>query len=413
MIRKLRLKLVALSMAALFALLAGIIAGMNVINYNAVVSEADNTLTLLAKNGGVFPDFEGGGGKGGLPPHMSPEAPYETRYFSVLLNENGEVLQTDTGRIKAVDSEMAIAYANLVVSRGTERGFAEHYRFMRTAEGAGARITFLDCGRSLESFRSFLLVSVGMALAGYLLFFFVILFFSGRIIRPVAESYEKQKRFITDAGHEIKTPLTVIKADEDVLEMDYGENEWLRDIQKQAARLTALTNDLVSLSRMEEAKDALQRIEFPFSDVVEEAAASFQALTQTRDMPFRVHIQPTLSLTGDEKAIHQLVGILLDNALKYSPPKSAVSLTLERQGKTARLSVCNGTESLIPKESLPLLFERFYRTDPSRNSQTGGHGIGLSLAKAIVEAHGGRIQARSDKDPDGAPRLTVTASFPL
>ena len=137
MIKKLRLKLVALSMAALFALLAGIIAGMNVINYNAVVSEADATLTLLAKNGGAFPDFEGGGGKGGLPPHMSPEAPYETRYFSVLLNENGEVLQTDTGRIKAVDSEMAIAYANLVVSRGTERGFAEHYRFMRTAEGAG------------------------------------------------------------------------------------------------------------------------------------------------------------------------------------------------------------------------------------------------------------------------------------
>lgn len=413
MIKKLRLKFVALSMAALFALLAGIIAGMNVINYNAVVSEADGTLSLLARNGGVFPDFEGGGGKGGLPPHMSPEAPYEARYFSVLLNEDGEVLQTDTGRIKAVDSEAAAAYANLVASRGEERGFVAHYRFLRTAEGTGARITFLDCGRQLDSFRTFLFASAGMGLAGYLLFFFVILFFSGKIIRPVAESYEKQKRFITDAGHEIKTPLTVIKADADVLEMDYGENEWLRDIQKQAVRLTALTNDLVSLSRMEEAKDALQRIEFPFSDVVEEAASSFQALAQTRGRPFRVNIQPMLSLTGDEKAIHQLVGILLDNALKYSPKNSAVSLTLERQGKNARLSVCNGTESLIPRERLPLLFERFYRMDPSRNSQTGGHGIGLSLAKAIVEAHGGRIQARSDNGPDGAPRLTITASFPL
>ena len=137
----------------------------------------------------------------------------------------------------------------------------------------------------------------------------------------------------------------------------------------------------------------------------------FTQAAETLDQELAEKIDGILAAHGGDPT--QLVGILLDNALKYSPPKSAVSLTLERQGKTARLSVRNGTQSLIPKESLPLLFERFYRTDPSRHSQTGGHGIGLSLAKAIVEAHGGRIQARSDKDPDGAPRLTVTASFPL
>ncbi|MFQ9800920.1 MAG: sensor histidine kinase [Clostridia bacterium] len=186
----------------------------------------------------------------------------------------------------------------------------------------------------------------------------------------MAESYEKQKQFITDAGHEIKTPLTIIKADTDVLEMDFGENEWLSDIRKQTVRLTSLTNDLVYLSRMEEAGDSMAMIEFPFSDVVGEAAASFQALAQTQGKEFQCDIQPMLSLNGNEKAIQQLVGILLDNALKYSPKNGMVSLKVWKQNRAVYLSVLNTTESPVQKDKLDLLFERFYRTDTSRNSQT-------------------------------------------
>lgn len=407
MIKKLRIKFIALSMMALFVLLTVIVAGINLINYNTILSEVDATLLLLEVNGGVFPDFDEEN-KNNFLRHMSPETPYEVRYFSVLLDENGKVYQTDTGKIKAVDAQQAAEYAKQVMSDDAESGFIGHYRFVRYSEGAGTRIIFLDCDRNIYSFQTFLLISALMALAGYVLFFFVLLFFSGRIIRPVAESYEKQKRFITDAGHEIKTPLTIIKADVDVLEMDIGENEWLTDIQKQTRRLASLTNDLVYLSRMEEGEDTMQMIEFPFSDVVSEAAASFQALAQTQGKTFQCRIQPMLSMTGNEKAIHQLVGILLDNALKYSPEQGLVSLVLEKQNKTLQLSVFNTTESPIQEDKLPLLFERFYRMDPSRNSRTGGYGIGLSVAKAIVASHNGKIQA---KTKDGRS-LQIIVSFP-
>lgn len=411
MIKKLQFKFIALSMMALFILLSVIIAGINLINYNTIVAEADKALSMIAQNGGVFPDFKDFGKKGrnGPPPNISPEAPYETRYFSVLLDTGGEVIRADTGKIKAVDTQQAIDYAVQILFDNRSRGFIDSYRFICHSEGSQTHITFLDCGRKMNSFYTFLFISIGMAFTGYLVFFFVILFFSGKIVRPAAESNEKQKCFITDAGHEIKTPLTIIQADVDVLEMEFGENEWLTDIQKQTKRLTLLTNDLIYLSRMEEADDSIQMIEFPISDLVSETAMSFQTLAQTQGKTLQCQIQPMLSLVGNEKAIHQLVNILLDNALKYAPGNSTIFLTLKKQNKVLQLSVCNTTKSIVPKEKLHMLFERFYRMDSSHSSRTGGHGIGLSIAKAIVTAHRGKIQAKTD---DGHS-LQITATFPI
>jgi len=391
-IKKLRIKFITLSMMALFVLLAGIVAGMNMMNYNAVITESDQTLALLSKNGGRFPEFDGDKNNH----KMSPEAPYEARYFSVLISQNGEIILADTGKIKAVNTEQAITYATKILADNKTSGFIDNYRFKCNLEGPNHRITFLDCQRSLDSFQNFLLISAGMAATGYFLFFFVILIFSKKIIQPAAESYEKQKRFITDAGHEIKTPLTIIKADTEVLEMELGENEWLTDIQKQAERLTILTNDLIYLSRMEESNHSLPMIELPFSDLVSETAASFQALAKTQGKSFACKIQPMISLTGNEKALHQLLNILLDNALKYTDEKGNVSLILEKKNKTVQLSVYNTTADLMTKETLALMFDRFYRPDASRNSQTGGYGIGLSVAAAIVKAHQGKIQAKTD-----------------
>ncbi len=160
---------------------------------------------------------------------------------------------------------------------------------------------------------------------------------------------------------------------------------------------------------MEESENSMQMIEFPLSDIVSEATSSFHALAQTKNKEFRYEIQPYLSLRGNEKAIHQLISILPDNALKYSPAGGLVSLTLEKQNRMLRLSVFNTTENTISRENLNLLFDRFYRIDQSRNSQTGGHGIGLSVAKAIVTAHSGKIQASSE---DGHS-LRITVTFPL
>lgn len=407
MIKRIKIKFVILSMTALFVLLSIILTGMNIINYNAVVADADTTLSLLSRNKGTFPDFDGEKRKD-MPPSMSMETPYESRYFSVLLSDSGKVIQADTSRIKAINTEAAIKYANSVILIGKDRGFVGNYRFACFSEGLSTRITFLDCGRKIDAFQTFLITSICIALAGYLLFFAVILFFSGRIIQPVTESYEKQKRFITDAGHEIKTPLTIIQADVDVLEMESGENEWLEDIRKQTKRLAALTNDLVYLSRMEEADDTMQMIEFPFSDVVGETASSFQALAQTQNKTFQCDIQPILSLKGNEKAIRQLVNILLDNALKYAPEHGLVCLTAQKQGRQIRLAVFNTTAAPVAKEMLGMIFERFYRMDSSRSTQTGGYGIGLSVAKAIVTAHGGKISAAAR---DGQS-LEIAAYFP-
>lgn len=411
MIRRLKIRFTALALTALFVLLAVIVAGMNLLNYRSVVEEADTTLSLLSRNQGAFPEFrEGPGGPmDWLPPGMSPELPFTARFFSVLVNNSGEVVNTETSRIFAIDSGTASRYALDIAKKGSARGFVENYRYMSVSEKFGTRITFLDCGRELDLYHNFILFSIGMSLLGYAVTAIAVCFFAGKFIRPVAESYEKQKRFITDAGHEIRTPLTIISANVDVLKMDMGENQCLEDIGNQAKRLAGLTNDLVCLARMEEAAGSQQMIEFPVSEIILDTAAPFRTLAQTRNKELVCQVQPMLSMCGNNKTISQLVSILLDNALKYSPKGSRVLLNFEKQGRRLILTVSNPSALPVTDENLRHVFDRFYRTDSSRNSGTGGYGIGLSMARAIVTAHGGKISASS---PDGKSFL-VTAVFPV
>ena len=397
MIQKIRIRFISLAMAALFVLLAVIVTGMNVVNYNAIAEDADKKLELLSGNRGTFPEF-GPEKKWPLPHNMTLETPHEVRYFSVLFSPDWEVIHTDISRIRAIDEEAAIRYAHQAITTNQVSDYIDHYRFRISSEEDALRITFLDCGREFSSFRSFLLISACMALAGYGAFFFVILFFSKRLLKPITESYEKQRQFITNAGHEIKTPLAIINADVDVLTMEYGENEWLEGIQAQVKRLAGLTNDLVYLSRMEETEEKLQMIEFPFSDVVSETAQAFQGIAQAAGKQFQCRVEPMLSLNGNEKSIRQLVNILLDNAMKYSPEGGKVALSIERQGRYIQLSVWNNTIAAVEKQNLSHIFERFYRLDSSRSIQTGGYGIGLSVAKAIVTAHNGNISAATQDE---------------
>ena len=408
MIQEIKIRFIAVAMIALLVLLALIVTGMNICNYNSIIRDADIKLELLSQNKGHFPEFLPDRPRP-LPSNMTPETPYELRYFSVLMTSDGKLVQTDTSRIKAIDSTSAVQYATKILKTGKEQGFLENYRFIAVTEDNGLRIQFLDCSREVFSFRLFLISSIVMALVGYLIFFFVILFFSNRITKPITESYEKQKRFITDAGHEIKTPLAIIKADVDVLEMEYGENEWLDGIQAQVKRLSDLTSDLVYLSRMEETETRLQMIEFPFSDVVLETAQAFQAVAQAQEKAFQCKVEPMLSLNGNEKSIRQLVSILLDNAMKYSPVDSYISLSTQIQNRCILLSVTNKTVDPIEKHQLSHIFDRFYRMDSSRSSETGGYGIGLSVAKAIVTAHNGKITATLQENNV----LQITAQFPI
>ncbi len=404
--KQLKTKFILLTMTALLVLLAFIVAGMNILSYHGVVREADTVLAVLSGNMGHFPGM-GPGDKlqPGMPPEMSPEIPYESRFFSVSFDAEGNVTHVDVNRIAAVDETRAVFMARQAQKR---QGFVGSYRYCVSREAGGVRVIFLDCGRKLASFRHFLLSSILMALLGYTVVFVVVFILAGRIIRPIAESYEKQKRFITDAGHEIKTPLTIISANADLLEMELGENESLADIQSQTRRLRSLTEDLVMLSRMEEAEHRARKIDFPISEAVEEAAHDFKMLAQAQSKELCCAIQPGLSCRGDSKAIRQLVGLLLDNAIKYSPDGTAIRLELAGQGRSVRLVVSNATGGTVEPEQLKRVFDRFYRTDSSRNSETGGHGIGLSIARAIVTSHGGKICAHT---PD-EETFAVTAVLP-
>ena len=393
MIQKLRVKFITASMLSLALVLLVILGGVNAMSYRKVVRDADHILELLSENRGVFPkQFPPDGREGKLGPlpilrhDLSPEPPFESRFFSVLLNEGGQVLQSDIGQIAAVDEESAGEMAQAVWEIGNTDGFWEDYRYSRVAETGGVRFIFLDCGRGLSNFRTTLMASVLVALLGLLAVFLLLLVLSRRIVRPVAESYEKQRRFITDAGHELKTPLTIIGADLDLLEPELDGSEWLQDIRHQVRRLTGLTQDLIYLSRMEEETPPIQPIEFPLSDLTEEMAQSFQGLVKAQKKGLTLSIQPMLSYTGDEKSIRQLLSILLDNAMKYTPEEGNVEIALKK-------SVSNTIAQPMEQETLDHLFDRFYRADQSRSSKTGGYGLGLSIAQSIVTAHKGKMRA--------------------
>lgn len=443
MITRLKRRFIILAMTSLAVLLAVIVTGMNTINYNTVVSNADETLDMLSENMGRLPDFfsddrddyyddyfffRGGPGRGDRGRRgMSRDEAEETRYFSVLVSSSGQAVNIDTERIFAVDQGQAAEYAESIAQSGQDRGFIDDYRYTVTEEGRFTRVTFLDCGRTLGSFRDFLKASILMSVIGLLIVFAVICYFAGRIVRPVAESYEKQKRFITDAGHEIKTPLAIIKANLDVMKMDVEDaaealpddeadkftgdlNESINDVSAQVDRLTALTNDLVYLSRMEEAGGgSLVMTDIPLSEVVSDAADSFIPLAKENGKSIKTDIAPVISVRGSLNELEKLISILLENAVKYSADQDEIGVSLKKDGRNAVLEVRNRTESPIDAGDLEHVFERFYRTDRSRSSETGGHGIGLSMASAIVNAHGGKIKAGTTDGSD----FVITASLPL
>lgn len=401
MIYKLRRRLIAAAMLSLLLVLVIIVGLAGAANYRGVVTEADWVLGILADNGGVFPAWTEEKAQFGA----YLETAYAARCFSVELSDDG---QTGVAHVErtAVSAERAVELARSAGDR--EQGFLGNIRFLRREAGEDSLYVFLDCTKGLAALHKFLLTCALVSGGGLLAVFLLLWVLSGRMIRPVAESYEKQKRFITDAGHEIKTPLSIISADADVLVMERGDNQWLEDIHSQVDRLTVLTNSLIFLSKMEE-PTGLPMAEFSLSRLAGELAQSFQSMARVQGKTFTSEIQPDIALTGSEGVIGQLLSNLLDNALKYSPQSGAVSLALERRGRNARLTVFNTTAQPVDREMLGDLFDRFYRADPSRSTQTGGYGIGLSIAKAAAETHGGTISAVSE---DGNS-LTITVTLPL
>lgn len=444
MIRKLRLKFILVSMLSVTIVMVLLIGVINIMNYRSVVKNADRILALLTDGGGRFPGIVNrsqdtssnrsrtGNRRDTRNPEdflrwmtrfssedneNNPELRYESRFFSVTLNLRGEVISTRTDRISAVDSEDAALMAREIYTSGKVVGFKGDYRFRKTINPNNNMILiiFYDCGRSLSNVRSFLFTSIAISVICLLMVYILIAISSKAVIRPAADAYEKQRQFITDAGHELKTPLAIINADADVLEMELGgdgeesSNEWLSDIRKQTARLTELTGNLIYLAKTEEGtKEAFTFVDFPVSDVIAQEVDSFKGPAQAAGKTIDTKIDDNLSMNGDQKAIRQLVDIFLDNAVKYSPEGGTITVKLKKSGKYIGLSVTNSTKNPVTKENIKHMFDRFYRADESRNSETGGYGIGLSIAKSIVEVHKGKISANVPE----SGKLTMSAVMP-
>ena len=392
MIKTLRRRFIAIAMCSIFVVLVLIIGSINIINYVNINHSLNQRLSILSENDGHFPRKR----PNNFYRDMSVESPYDTRYFTVTINGAGQVQAVRTDNIAAITEKEAANYAIMLLQKGKTHGYIDKYKFctMASDENSSTMYIFLDCWRELRTFKTFLFASVAISLIGLSLVFLLVLFFSRLVVRPMAESYEKQKHFITDASHEIKTPLTIIDANTEVLEMENGENEWTQSIRNQIKRLTELTNKLVFLSRMDEEAPRLTMLDFSLSDAVTETAQPFLSVAAAQQKNFSMDIAPNITFCGDESTIRQMISLLLDNAMKYSSDEGTIHLSLSENSKNSIITVWNSVDKIsIGRHDE--LFERFYRSDASRNSATGGHGIGLSVTKAIVLSHKGKITANS------------------
>jgi signal transduction histidine kinase len=416
MIRDLRKKFILVAMLSTMLVLTAIMGVVNFSNYREMLDRADEMTALLEQNDGKFPEEPSWHEQDDTetPPakpendekdksRFSVETPFETRYFTVTVDENGEVTDCDLDRIAAVDEETAEEYTQTAQQKNKTTGFQGIYRYRVTETEDGAKYVFLDCRREISNFRTVLVTTISVSLLGLAAVFVLVVIFSRMVFRPVEESIQKQKRFITDASHELKTPLTIIDANTEVMEMESGESQWTKSTRKQIQRLSGLVQQLVTLSRLDEEKGLEEKCEFNLSEAVSECVQPYESLAQTREKNLTLNIEEDITYTGDERSIRQLAGILMDNAVKYSSENGNITLTLKKKGKKIFLEVYNDADDL-PQGKMDVLFERFYRLDSSRNSGTGGSGIGLSVAKAIVQAHKGKITAEN-KNGRG---LTIT-----
>ncbi len=419
MIKKLRKRFIILATISLFFLLFIIMLSSSLLSYHSLIKDADEILQTLVDNAGRFP--KGDRLKKTKPEDeklqkpnfqkdkkkMSPEISYESRFFTAFVLEDSDKVVLNMDQIAAIDEEEARHILEEVQKCSDENGFYGDYRYWKSGTDRGFLFVFLDCGRKLDTFWKMVWINIMISVLAFVAVVGILMVLSGKIVRPVAEAYEKQKQFISVAGHEMKTPLTIIDADSELLRMDTGEdNEWLEDICTQTKRLANLTNELLQLTRMDELRNDVVKIEFPLSDLINETVKSFQVLADKEKICFEVSVEPLLSYCGDEKQIRQLAGILLDNAIKYVSGKGPIQITLKKRKQGIVFTVENPVE-YISKEQCLCFFDRFYRTEQSQRSEKGGYGLGLAIAKSIVETHGGKISAEALDEKQVRMKVTL------
>lgn len=405
MLKTLRRKFVVTAMVAVTALLLVLLGGIN--GVNLWLNSRDTDMLLLALSDGegtIRPEREG---PGLFRPPLDGDAAMSAVYFTVRLDADGKAVYTDVSRISSVTEEEAAQYAEEAAASGESKGSEGRfkYRIAASREGQGSTAVFLDVS---EDTRSMLTVAVLSLLAGagcWLAALLAVMLLSKRAISPIAESMARQKQFITDAGHEIKTPLAIIRANADALELHQGESRWSRNIRNQTERLDSLTKRLLALARLDEGGPRSEETELDISALIKDAASQFAEPAEAAGLSIDADIEPGLRLRGVQEYVSELAGILLDNAVKYSAPGSVITLRLSREGGKAVLRVRNSCAQ--PVEAPERLFDRFYRGDAARTQSSGGIGLGLAIARSLAESMGGTLTAAMT----GAEDIEFTAKL--
>ncbi len=414
MINRLRNRFIRIAMLSVAAVMLLLTLILNIAYYISTDSDLRDTLTLIYENQGTIPISDRAPSDvqpdappdGQTPPDNSgsdkrgpftPETPFSTRYFVLRYDDDGELQEAALDNIASVSEDDLAQYLSAALKNGAGYGRIGDYRFFvaRTGDGRNMAI-FLNCYQELRAEKTVLVWSLLADAACILLVLLLVVLLSRRAIDPVVRSAEQQKQFITDASHELKTPITVIATSLKVLEMETGKQKWIDKAQAQTEKLTELVNSMVTLSRMDEEESPLKMEEFNISEAVEETAGSFVDFALSRGHELNISAAPGIVYRGDEYAVRQLVSILLDNAVKYAADETPISVELctARRGVILRAeNTCVSPENIEADK----LFDRFYRADPSR-SESSGFGIGLSIARSIAEGHKGSIKAEINGD---------------
>ena len=401
MFNKTRKKIIALIMASLILLLAITLCVIYVSSFNSVKRQNEEMLSQYTKNYSLehHPDGE-------TPPEKpygtplegekKPPLPEERRFnlstfHSVAFSQSGEVIRIDNGKSELISDEELVETAAEILSRGETSGVSDNLMYMTSQKPNCTLVAFMDntlTDSSMDTLLKYILISGIFSIA---VMFFISSHLAKRIVKPLEENDIRQKQFVSDAGHELKTPISVIGANAELLSREIGQNEWLSNIQYENEQMRALVTSLLDLSHAENAEMPLEEVDF--SRLVTGEILPFESLAFEKGFLIKSDISENIFVWGNNGKLRRLVLILLDNAIRHSGPKAKeIEIRLEKLENKACLTVSNFADE-ISEEQLERIFERFYRVDEVRNSSDKHYGLGLSIAKAIVEAHKGEIKA--------------------
>ena len=400
MIQRFRYKFIAISTAALLFVILTIVGSICTLTYYQSHQEIERVLTILVNNDGQIPR-KGIRTTDNSQPQFSREGLHQYRYFAVLVDNKNQVTEVQDDHIATVTPQDARAMTDRLVRRKVHSGQllyrGVNYAYKIRNKNGEKVIVFLDESLLMARTRSLMHTGLILGVIVLVLYTIVLTLYSRRAIRPIIEAEQRQKEFITNASHELKTPLTVISANNEMQEIINGENEWTTSTKQQVTRLTKLINNLVSLARMQE-QPTLTMLPVNVSQIAGDVASSFKSviLTETPDKQFNVQIDEGLVANADENTLRELLNILLDNANKYCDPQGEIDFTVSssNHSKNIVITIANSYKdgkSLDAKK----FFNRFYRVDESHTQgKKAGFGIGLSMAQYIVKQFKGKITAK-------------------